>query len=343
MQVGVGLLDYQVFIAKFAGYDGWQAVIIAGLTTNIVMWLIFKQVEMVKGDFCDIHWTVFGKVFGSFLNILFAFYYLWYAITVLRNYIEIIQVWMFPDLSTFWFAAGYLLLCMYIIFGGLRTVVGIAFFSFFLPFYIIYIQGFTIQYSDFRHFLPVFDHSFNDVMAASQSMKLSNMGYETILIYYPFIKNPNKARKWGQLSLIFTTFLYLYMTFLSFAFYAQNELNKEIWPTLTAFKVVKLPVVERFEFIGVANWCLIILPSICLSLWCSGRLIKRTIKLKMKMNIFILSILVLFGCILFDKKAQIDILNNIINDMGFVIGYIYIPILFLLLCLAVKIKSKKKT
>ncbi|KQL54399.1 hypothetical protein AN964_13425 [Heyndrickxia shackletonii] len=342
-QVGIGYLDFQKFITKFAGYDGWQAVIIAGLTTNIVMWFMLKQLQMVKGDFCDIHWTIFGKKFGNLLNILFAIYYLWYAITVLRNYIAIVQVWMFPDLSTFWFAAGYILLCIYIVFGGIRTIIGIAFFAFVLPFYIIFIQGFTIQFSDFRHFFPVFDHSFHDVMKASESMSLSNMGYETILMFYPFIKNPSKANKWGQLSLIFTTVLFIYTSFLSFAFYSKDQLAKEVWPTLTAFKIVKLPVVERFEFIGIANWCIVILPSICISLWCASRLLKRTTKLKMKYGTLILSFLILMGCIFFDEKDKIYILNSIINSIGFIIGYIYIPILFVILSIVMKIKSNKKT
>ncbi|KQL52669.1 hypothetical protein AN964_03430 [Heyndrickxia shackletonii] len=72
-------------------------------------------------------------------------------------------------------------------------------------------------------------------------------------------------------------------------------------------------------------------------------MIKRTTKLKMKHNIIILSILVVLGCILFDKKSQIDILNEIINDLGFIIVYIYIPILLLLLWLVMKIKAKKQT
>lgn len=342
-QIGMGYLDFQKFIAQYAGYDGWQAVIIAGLTTNIVMWFMIKQVEMVKGDFCDIHWTIFGKMVGNLLNILFALYYLCYSITVLRNYIEIVQVWMFPDLSTFWFAAGYLVLCIYTIYGGIRTIVGVAFFAFVLPFYIIYIQGFAIPLSDFRHFFPIFDHSLNDLLLASENMSLSNMGYETFLIFYPFIKNQNKARKWGQLALIFTTLSFLYAAFISFGFYSRNQLEKEIWPTLTTFKIVKLPVVERFEFIGIANWSLIILPSICISLWCAGRLLKRTTKIKMKYGVFILSFLILLGCIALDTRSGVTILNSIINTLGFIIGYIYIPVLFVLLSIAMKIKAKKKS
>lgn len=132
MQISLGILGFQKFIALFAGYDAWLSVIIAGVTMNIIMWFMFKQLELVNGDMCDIHWTIFGKWLGNLINILIAIYFLWYAITILRNYIEFVQVWMFPNLSNFWFAAGYLLLCIYIIHGGIRTIVGIAFFpSFF--------------------------------------------------------------------------------------------------------------------------------------------------------------------------------------------------------------------
>ncbi|MBB2482527.1 GerAB/ArcD/ProY family transporter [Bacillus sp. APMAM] len=177
-------------------------------------------------------------------------------------------------------------------------------------------------------------------MKSAENMSLANSGYETLMLFYPYIKSPNKARKWGQLSIIFTTILYLFTTFLTFAFFAQTELKKEIWPTLTAYKIVKLPVVERFEFIGIANWCLIILPSICLSIWCAGRLLKRTIKLNLKYSVPILCTLILFGCIVIKTRSEIDILNSIINDLGFFLGYIYIPILFVLLWLVTKIRSK---
>ncbi|MBS4174365.1 GerAB/ArcD/ProY family transporter [Bacillus sp. FJAT-49736] len=342
MQIGTGLLGFQKFVAIYAGYDGWQSVLFAGLTMNIIMWFVFKQLEMVNGDLCDIHWTVFGKPIGNLFNIFIALYYVWYALTVLRNYIEIVQVWMFPDLSTFWFAISYLVLCVYIIYGGFRTIVGISFFSFILPFYIIFVQGFTLPFSDFHHFLPVFDHSINDVVNAAQQMSLANSGFETLLIYYPFLKNPKKAKKYGQISLLFTTLMYLFTTLITFAYFAQTELKREIWPTLTAYKIVKLPVVERFEYIGIANWCLTILPSSCITLWCAGRLLKRTTKIKMKYGVLLYGALILLGCIAIKTRAEIDILNALTNDFGFFMGYIYIPLLFVLLWLAIKIKSKKK-
>lgn len=343
MQRGLGISGFQKFVANYAGYDGWISVIFAGGMSLIIMWFLFKLAEIGNGDLCEIHWTIYGKGIGNLFNIILAIYYVWYAITGLRNYIEVVQVWMFSDLSTFWFAISFLLLCIYIIYGGIRVIVGIAFFSLTLTLYIIYIQGYTIPFSDFNRFFPLFDHSFNEILKSFENMSFSTIGYETLLIFYPFIKSPTKTKKWAQLALIFTITLYLFITLITFAFFPEDELKTELWPTLSAYTVVKLPVVARFEFIGIANWCLIILPSICLSLWCSSRLLKRSFTFNMKYGVFIFSTLVLLGCVALKTKEDIAILNEIINNLGFFLDYMYIPLLLVLLCLALKIKAKRKS
>ena len=340
MQIGVGALGFQRIIAKISGYDSWQSVLIAGITTNIVMSLIYKQLETVDGDIKDIHEFVFGRWIGKILDLSFIFYFLILAMTILRSYVEVIQVWMFPDLSTFWFTLLFLLLCIYIIYGGFRTVVGISFFSFALPFYILFTIGFAVPYGDFRHFLPLFNHSINDVLKASQDMSLTYVGFETILIFYPFIKEPKKSKKYSQLALTYTTIFYFFITIVCFSFYGQEQLQKNIWATLTIFKVIRFPIVERFEYIGIANWCLIILPNICISLWSASRLLKRTIKLRQKYGIWILCGFILFFSPLLKNRLHIDMLNSITGNIGFLINFIYIPFLFLLVSIAKKVKKK---
>ncbi|PKR83929.1 GerAB/ArcD/ProY family transporter [Heyndrickxia camelliae] len=339
MQIGVGALGFQRIIANIAGYDSWQSVIISGVVTILVMSLMYRQLEMVNGDLSDIHQFVLGKWVGKILDIFFIVYFSMLVLTVLRTYIEVIQVWMYPDLSTFWFSLAYLLLCIYIIYGGIRTIVGITFFSFVLPFFIVYILGAAIPYGDFRHFLPLFNHSMNEIVKAAQSTTLTYLGFETIMIYYPFIKEPNKSKKWAILGGVFTTLLYLYMTIITFAFYGEEQLQKDIWATLTTFKIVRLPVVERFEYIGIANWCLIILPNVCLSLWCASRLLKRTIHIKHTYTLWFISFVVLIASPLLKKRLHIDMLNNIIGNIGFLINFIYIPIILLLVSIIKKVKK----
>ncbi|MES1046476.1 GerAB/ArcD/ProY family transporter [Heyndrickxia oleronia] len=340
IQIGVGALGFQRLIAKTAGYDAWISVIIAGLATNMIMWMMYKLLEMGKKDLSETHKFVFGKWIGSLFNTFFILYFTFFIITILRTYIEIVQVWMFPDFNTFWFTLFFLILCIYIVRGGFRTVTGIAFFGVVFPSYLIVLFGFTIPYSDFKHFLPLLDHSLKELIIASHQMSLTFMGYEVFLIYYPFIKEPNKSKKWAHIGLFSSTALYLYTTLISFAYYSEEQIQKYIWATLSTWKIVHLPVVERFEYVGIANWCLIILPNVCLALWCASRILKQTYKISQRKGVFIIAALSLLIIPLLRTRQQINMINSILGNLGFLINFIYIPFLLILVWLLKKVKLK---
>ncbi|QQZ10461.1 GerAB/ArcD/ProY family transporter [Heyndrickxia vini] len=340
VQIGVGALGFQRIIAKTAGYDAWISVIIAGLATNMILWFMYKIVELGKEDLGENHRYVYGKWIGGIFNTLFIFYFTTFIIIVLRTYIEIVQVWMFNDLNVFLFAMFFITLCIYIVRGGFRTVVGIAFFGVVVPSYLIILFGFTIPYSNFRHFLPILDHSAKDLIKASYQMSLTYMGYESFIIYYPFIKDKQKSKKWAHLALLSSTGLYLYTALISFGYYSEEQIQKYVWATLTTWKIVHLPVVERFEYVGIANWCLIILPNACLALWCATRLIKQTYRIPQRIGVYVVGAIALFIIPIFKSREQINLINNLLGSLGFVINFIYIPFLFICVWIVKKVKNK---
>jgi spore germination protein AB len=342
-QVGVGAMGFQRIIARSAGYDGWISVIIAGLSTNLVVWFMYKIMENSNGDINDTHFTVLGKWIGGFFNLIWFTYFVAMSVIILRTYIEVVQVWMFPDLKTLWFSAAFLALCIYILYGGFRTVVGIAFFAFVLPFYIIFIFGLSLPFCDFRHFLPILDHSGHGLLLASQNMSLTYTGYETILFFYPFINNQEKSKRWMHMGLAFTTLLYTYITIISFSFFTEEQLVKEIWVTLSIFKIIHLPVVERFEYIGIANWCLIILPNVCTYIWCASRILKRNFKCNQRIGVILICMVCLFCMPFLKTRLQIASLDKSLGQFGFMLNYIYIPLLCLAAILMKKIKTAKNS
>jgi spore germination protein (amino acid permease) len=338
-QVAVGVMGFQRIIAKTAGYDAWISIIIAGLSTNIVMWFMYKLMEQSNGgDLNDSHFILFGKWVGSFFNLLWFTYFLAMSVGVLRSYIEVVQVWMFPDFKAFWFGLAFLSLCVYIIYGGFRTVTGIAFFAYILPFYIVVVLGLSMQFGDFHHLLPIWDHSMKDLLMAAQSMSFTNLGFETLLFYYPFIKNPKKAKKWTHMGLATITLVYVYIAIVSFVFFTPEQLVKEIWATLDIFKIIHLPVVERIEYVAIANWCLIILPIVCNYIWCATRILKRTFHCKQRIGVVLHCIVCLVCIPIFDTRLQINSYLSLLGQFGFMLMYFYIP----LLCVAMIIKNKFK-
>lgn len=339
MQIGIGILGYQRFIAKAAGYDAWISVIAAGLVIHLMVWMIYKIAETVEGDYVQAHQYIFGEKIGKFLSFSFIIFSFLYTVTVVRAFVEIIQVWLFPDISVFWYSLAFYLLCIYIVFGGFRIVTGIAFFGTVLPSYLAFTFAYTFPYSDYSNLFPLFDHTLKEFSQAYFGMSLTYTGYETLLFFYPFIKEPKKSKKWAHLAVLTTTILYTLLALLTFSYFSEKQLQETIWPTLNMWKIVEMPFVERFEYIGIANWNLIILPNMCISLWVSSRLCKQIFQLKQRIGVILLSILGIAATTFITTRSQIDFLGNMVGKVGFIFSYIYIPFLFIAVIIAKKVKQ----
>lgn len=338
MQIGIGILGYQRHIAKAAGYDAWFSVIAAGLMVHLVLWMIYKIAETVKGDLVLAHQYVFGEKIGKILSSIFILYYGLYAITVVRSFVEVIQVWMFPSINIFLYSFAFFLLCVYIVFGGFRTVTGIAFFGAVLPSYIGFTFAYTLPYSDFTNLFPIYDHSIKELTKAFFGMTLTYTGYEIVLFFYPFIKEPKKSKKWAHLAVLSTTIVYTLLAFITFAYFSEKQLQETIWPTLNLWKIVEMPFVERFEYIGIASWNLIILPNMCISLWVASRLCKQIFHLKQRNGVILISIIGLAASSFISTRSQISFLGDLTGKMSFLFTHIYIPFLFIAVMIAKKVK-----
>ncbi|MCY7692205.1 spore germination protein [Bacillus altitudinis] len=71
-QVGVGILNFQTNLVRTINNDGWIAILIAGASVNLMIFLIYFLFKKAPTDeFSDITQSVFGKWLGQFINILY--------------------------------------------------------------------------------------------------------------------------------------------------------------------------------------------------------------------------------------------------------------------------------
>ncbi|MBY6037890.1 spore germination protein [Fictibacillus nanhaiensis] len=339
-QIGVGVLGYQRIIAKYAGYDSWIAVIIAAVYIHILIWMIYYVLDNGDGDIVTIHKTLFGGVIGNIFNLAIVLYFLLWSITVLRTYIEVIQVWMFPTLNTWKIAIVFLVLAYYVVVAGFRTVTGICFLGVVIPLGLIFLLISPLEYTHFSNLLPVFDENLKDYLTASKNMMLSYLGFETLLVFYPFIRNAKQSQKFAHHANIFTFMMYLLVTLFSFAFFSEEQLARNIWGTLSMVKIVQVSFVERFDFIFVSIWCLVILPNITLAIWCSSRVAKLMLNVRQHYTLIALLAVILGMCIYLDNRYKINVLNSYTNITGFYLSVSYIPLLFITTFIRKQYKKK---
>ncbi|MCP8615596.1 GerAB/ArcD/ProY family transporter [Salirhabdus salicampi] len=327
VQIGIGLLTFQSQIIEPAEQDAWMSVIIAAIATHFILWLIYWMLNKEKSDVIDIHKKVFGKWVGNLFNTILIVYFFLLSTTIVRMYIEIIQVWMFEELNTWSLALVIYPLIFYVITGGFRTVTGICFFGLVIPYYLILTLLSPLEFSHFHNLLPIFDHSIKDIFMSSRLAILSYLGFGTLLLFYPFIQKPETSQKWAHLGLIHTTFIYLLNLMITLSYYSLDYLKDVIWPTLGMWKIVELPFVERFEYIGIVSWFVVSLPNMCLTMWAASRGLKRMANYKQKHNIYLLAIISFMICLYLKDRTMIDKFSTFISNTGLILMYGYIPIL----------------
>ncbi|TKI87690.1 GerAB/ArcD/ProY family transporter [Bacillus mycoides] len=341
LQIGVGILGYQRIIAQYAGYDAWISLIVAGIATHIVLFCMLKMLEK-DNDLMNIHMTCFGKWLGTFLSVCFTLYLLLFCLTVLRTYIEVIQVWVFPTIKPWKLTLLFLLVTYYAIKGGFRSVTGICFWGIVLPIFVVLFLAFPMKYAHFRNILPVLTHSPVEILTSAKASALEFLGFEAILIFYPLIEKGKSLKKWAHGGIAFSTILYVLLAIISFMYYSQGQLYHTIWPTLTMLKIIKVPFIQRFEYIIIFVWFLIILPNLCLTIWSSCRTIKCSFHIPFKITLPLFITIVFISSLFFTNRESINTLNTILSQAGLYIVYAYVPILFLFHSLRWRFKNQSK-
>ncbi|UOQ91652.1 spore germination protein [Halobacillus shinanisalinarum] len=338
MQVGVGILGFETYISKYAGFDAWISILFGGLCIHILLWMIYHILQDSKGDIVSVHKNIFGKYIGGFLSLLFSIYFLLLTLTVLRTFIEVIEVWIFPELQLWLFSCASILLIYYFVVSGFRVVTGMCLISVILGLPILLLKFYPILEGDVSSLYPVVDHSVSELIAATKQSVLSFLGIELLLIFYPFIKNPHASKKWAHFGVFFTVLIYLITAITSFVYFSEGQLEYVIWGTITLWKIVEFPFVERFEYIGIAMWFYVVLPNIALALWGASRIPKRVFKVKQRYVLWLFCAILLVASGLLKTRHTIDTLNSFTSQVGLYV-LLYIPVLFCLSKIINKVRN----
>ncbi|PGB02620.1 GerAB/ArcD/ProY family transporter [Bacillus toyonensis] len=340
VQFGTGVLSFQRNVVKTSGHDAWIPILLNGLIVHVLIWMIYQILDKEKADLIFIHEMTFGKWIGGLFSTLFILYSLSLSLITLRTFIEIVQVWMFPLLKTWPFALTFLLSVYYVVSNGFRTVTGICFLGVVIPFYLFFTFLVPLEFSHFRNLLPVFDHSFKEMVISLKETTFSFVGFEFILLYYPFIHKPETSQKWAHWGNFLSMTVYLFIMVVTLVYFDLEHLKQTTWPTLTMWKIIELPFVERFEFIGIASWTFVILPNLCVYLWAASRGTRELIKIKQRKALIFFLFLCLIGNYFLKDHESIQMLEKSISIVSRFTFYIYIPLLFIIYHVRFKVRKK---
>jgi hypothetical protein len=248
---------------------------------------------------------------------------------------------MFPTASTWMLTLFLCLVSYYIISSGFRVITGICVISVGGTLGYLFLSLFVLKYSHWPNLLPIFTHSFSDILKAAQLSIYSMTGFEIYLMIYPFVKNPKQSHKFAQYGALFSNLLYLFSTLLAFSFFSEKQLSKTIWSQLSMTQVIQLPFIERLEYIAISAYALVIVTSSILPLWAATRGTHEIFRVKQRgVLITFLLITLIVSQLLTNRHDINDFISNA-SRVSFWLIYIYIPILFIIVWVKRKWKKSK--
>ncbi|MEC0264534.1 GerAB/ArcD/ProY family transporter [Paenibacillus anseongense] len=328
-QVGVGLPGFQRIVYRDAGHDAWLAVLAAGLVNQLIVWIMIRTLRKFGDkDLYDIHVMVYGKTIGYSMNLIYIGYFVFAMVIELRNYVEMIQVWLFPAAPQW--VLSLLIGCavFYGVRGGLRTIVGTSFVFICLTLWLNLLLYFPLRYSEWNRLLPLMEADAGQFAKGILSNFFTMTGFEILYFIYTYAKDKTKVQLYAQLGIVSVTIVYTSVMIVSIVFFSGGELLKTNWATFTMLKVIKFPFLERFEFIGVSLWLMVILPNLLFFCWAASRGVKRIFAWQQKYWLYPIIGVVTLACSFIDTRLQIEALNDFFAKWCVYLIYVYPFILY---------------
>lgn len=338
IQIGVGILGTPRYVFEESRQDAWLSIMIAYLGMLLVASVMFVILfRYPKTDIFGIQVALFGKWFGKFLGTAYLLFFTLELLSVFLTYIEVIQVFLFPTFPTSILTMLLLILVGYTVLGGFRVVVGLVFIFSILASWVIFLVYDPISRMESAHFFPMFEASLIDLLKGAKKTSYTFLGLEILFLVFPFIGNQHKAKRPVFLGLTVTAFLVLISTIISIGYFSPNDFARMDWPVLSLFKSVSFSFIERFDYLIIAEWMMVIVPTTALLLWAILHGTERLFQVPQKKTFIFVGSILLILCLVINTDLKIQKTTDFVANIGFWIVYVY-PIILLPIVL---LKTKK--
>ncbi|RLL44967.1 spore gernimation protein [Oceanobacillus piezotolerans] len=342
IQLGIGILGVSRLIYLEVQQDAWISIVIAFFYVSLiimVMLLILKQYE--NADIYGIQVDIFGKWIGKLFGTFFIFHFALSFFSILITYIEVIKVFIFPTVNDYILSFMLLCLVIYSVLGGIRVIIGVCVIFFFLSHWLLILLIQPALQMELTHLQPVFVTPITDLLKGARVTSYTFMGFEILFLIYPFILNKNKAKLPIFLGLGWTTFLLLLTTILVIGYFSFDQIERREWVLLGLFKIQSFAFIERFDYIVVAEWMMVVIPSLILLMWGITYGTKRLYQVPQRATLYTIAILCFIGSLFTNEHFQIQKVINWSSEYGFWLVYVY-PLLLLPIVLIKKKWQKRK-
>ncbi len=320
------------------GYSQWWFPILLGLIANLTLFpMIWISSKYKDNNLFQIHVILLGGFLGKTINVLIIFYGILIMASIVERYLEMIQIVALPYITHTIPLILFMIVCVLIAKGGIKSVARFCILTFFITTPLIYFLKWGVLSGEVTHLLPLFNFTGSEFLEASKEGYKSFVGYELLLFFFPHIIHQQKVFMHASLGIWITVFFYTLVSIVSVMHFSVWQLENLLYPVLNILKYVELTFIERVDTLGITFWVFLILSSVAAYLWVLKEGVDSLRAKTHPAHLYIMAALIV--AVVYIPLSQP--VEKVIYDNIFYFSYSLIlwPIL---LCLLHVIKSKRK-
>lgn len=239
---------------------------------QIVLVAIWMVARNFPGDtLFAMNEKMFTKWGGKILSVGFILYFISVGTLVILLFGRMISIWVLPNTPLWVLAFLMILVCMYMVSGGLfvmgRLYTMLSFLLVFLAFTII----FSIKEMNIVYLFPMFDVGWGKVFSGVDKAILSFFGFIVSLVIYSKVEGTAKEKlKTILYAHWFVLLFYLFTVFACFTFFSTAEMPLVPEPVLYMLKSFSLPIIARIDLFFISVWVINVATSFATYLYLSS-------------------------------------------------------------------------
>ncbi|MFV8829008.1 GerAB/ArcD/ProY family transporter [Alkalihalobacterium sp. APHAB7] len=265
-QIGVGVLSLAHEIYLNAGTDGWISIIIAGMATLFLVLIILTLTKQYPQDtLYEFSSKITGRFFGNFISCLYVLYFFSVSILIIQLSTGVIKKWLLPLTPKWILFLSFIIVTVYLAKESIRIIARVYVIVSLLVIVLIVLILSTYGDVNLKYLFPVGQSGFENMMLGIHDAIVAMLGFELLLIIYPFVKSSHKQKiKYSILAIMAVTILYSFFVFSSYIYFSPDQLTIIPEPLLYMLKAVDYEVIERLDLIFLVIWIVPMTTSIAI-------------------------------------------------------------------------------
>lgn len=347
IQSGFFVILLPQLLANETGKMAWLYLLGAGFWSVLIIFCIFKLTTLTGMNWRELNHIVFGRWLGIILEIIWLMSLVGTNAYIIQKYVRFIKLFEFPNVQPIFYIILMVAVATFTVYGGLHTISSIFFVSYSLQMLLLAFCFISI-YSDiqWKYITPftAFENPAN--MRTLNFMFASLAGLEISVLLFRYIRPEDRSgisRIFSIVSIIGTITM-ISIVEVCMSVFGLDLLKVTPNASITLMRLVKLPIIEQLDQVGVGLLLIRILPIVSMYLWSSNELFRGIAprKLPFQYHLIIQAVLLLavaFGFMPFRISSNMDTIVMGVTTTWFVI---YAPILIIFAWLRTSFRLHKR-